>query len=55
MESKKSFLDCLTGFLADSSGMTTEEVRRELQKDGIDTKELEERTKKILDKYMEHG
>ena len=54
MTNKKTFLDCLCDFLGSSDGMTTEQVRLELEKGGIDTKQLTERTEKIIKAYAKH-
>lgn len=37
---EKGFIECLTGFMSDSEGLTQEEIATELEELGIDTDEL---------------
>lgn len=44
-------IDSFFNFMADPSGLSKEEIQKELETEGIDIKELEKRVKKIVNKH----
>lgn len=47
------FLESLTNFLADPTGLTHKEIVEELEEQGIDVKRLKDRVKRIIKKVVE--
>ncbi len=47
-EPKKSFLDCLSDFMSDPSGLAPEEIEEALRREGVDLSELEQRVTKLV-------
>ena len=47
------FLESITNFLADPTGLTQREIVEELEEQGIDVKRLKDRVKQIIKKALE--
>lgn len=47
-EPNKSFLDCLSDFMSDPSGLAPEDIQEALRQEGVDVSSLEERVKKLV-------
>lgn len=46
------FLDNLTEFLCDTDGLTTEEIREDLEAKGVDVDKAIKRTQAVIQKYL---
>jgi len=49
-KNNKGFIECLSVFMSDSTGLAQEEIMAELQEEGVDTAELERRVTEIVKK-----
>lgn len=47
-EPKKSFLDCFSDFMSDTSGLAPEDIEEALKQEGVDVSSLEERVEKLV-------
>jgi hypothetical protein len=47
-EPKKSFLDCLSNFMSDSSGLAPEDIQEALTQEGLDVISLDKRVEKLV-------
>ena len=47
-EPKKSFLDCFSDFMSDTSGLAPEDIEEALRQEGVDVSSLEERVEKLV-------